>query len=889
MRNNRELSQFASYIDIADSLRTIGVKTDISANFGVAVGGSTGDYNSRVDGGLDPQGSLIVFSPARFLSGVDMDGGITINGAVSFANTTAIGIDSLGNANFENLNVLGLSTFADGGFVEINSDTVFGKQYIGNIQPSNNFVTFYSNADFGGFVTFSGSEQTKFNNGIFIVGGVSNFDDRLVIRETSEAPTRGRTPFGLASTNFKLEVDGSATFSDSLVVGAALSVSEYITIGYTGSLGTSNFLTTCDFRSEVNIGSTSTTQLRIASVIVSDLVPSGNAAIGRSTSRWNAGYFNIIDSLNGGDFNGVVNFFEGIKVTNEPIDSTDGMNITGISTVDDLNINGELTSIGNVIFAGLVTFTSPAPINGVARTSIQARNVDIKAALLNDNYYFPLLNQSGVQTAVGGELFVNNGLFYNPISSSLYVGENLSVLGTRIDADPGDSSIRFSLLNSNVLNLDAFGDAQAINIGNPSPSGIATFNNFQFHVERLQVNANQIQASTGNTNITLVDDTNTIFAGDIQFEGNTIKTSSTTAFVFDETVQFANLFGDALFVDIGSQGVGIASIRNNQTHLYGDLLLKNNQILASDGASAISLNSNQTVTVFGDLVVGGNDIRSGSGQTNITMLNDQFTIFAGDIQVNGNEIYASDGSVNILMDSNNLTSVTGALRVEGNAIQAGTGATNITLVDGSRTIIEGDLQVKGNSIRAANGLVNIEMEDNTKTIFQGDIQVNGDDIRGADGTICITLEAPSGNVAIGSDLTANSVFFNGIDAVFNNENIKIKDNLINIGLLEDPNNLGTLIGPNTTTNYDAGVILNYYNVGLNTSKKASVFWDNSVGRVAIATDVTESNPNILTVNGYSELESKGLVINSTSGVRRLLEDDGTYLQLKRVVIDAGTY
>jgi hypothetical protein len=241
------------------------------------------------------------------------------------------------------------------------------------------------------------------------------------------------------------------------------------------------------------------------------------------------------------------------------------------------------------------------------------------------------------------------------------------------------------------------------------------------------------------------------------------------------------------------------------------------------------------------------------------------------------------------MESNTLTSVTGALRVEGNAIQAGTGATNITLVDGSRTVIEGDLQVKGNSIRAANGLVNIEMEDNTKTIFQGDIQVNGDDIRGADGTICITLEAPSGNVAIGSDLYANSVFFNGIDAVFNNENIKIKDNLINIGLLEDPNNLGTLIGPNTTTNYDAGVILNYYSVGLDTSKKAAVFWDNSTERIAVASSVRETTPNILTVDTYAALETNNIYINSASGLRQLFEDDGTYLQLKRVVIDAGTY
>lgn len=888
MRNNRELSQFASYIDITDTLRTIGVKTDLSANYGVAVGGTTGDYNSRVDGGLDPQGSLIVFSQARFLNGVDMDGGLTINGAVSFANTSGVGIDSEGNGNFNDLYVSGISTFASTGAVEIESPTTFGRQYIGNIQTTNNYVTFYSNADFAGYVTFTATPPPKFTHGLYVEDGISNFDDRIIISNTSESVERGRLPFGLASTNFMLEVDGSVTFSDSLVVGAALSVSEYITIGYTGSLGVSEFLSTCTFSSDVNIGFDTSTELRIPSVIVTDLTPSGNINVGNQTSRWNFGYFNIIDSASGGDFSGNVNFFQGIKVSNQPIDSVDGMNITGISTVADLFVNGQQTNIGDAYFVGVVTVTSPV-IDGVARTALQANNVDIKAADLDDFYYFPLLNGPGIQTAGGGELFVNNGLYYNPISSSLFVGQDLSVLGNNINANPEFSDTRFNLLNSNVLYLDAFGDAQQIYMGNPNPSGVATFTNYQFHVERLQVNANQIQASTGNTNITLVDDVNTIFAGDIQFEGDTIKTSSTTAFIFDETVQFANMFGDALYVDIGSQGIGIASIRNNETHLYGDLLLKNDQILASDGATAIVLNSNETVTVFGDLVVGGNDIRAGGGQTNITMLNDQFTIFAGDIQVNGNEIYASDGSVNILMESNTLTSVTGALRVEGNTIQAGTGATNITLIDGSRTVIEGDIQVKGNSIRASNGLVNIEMEDNTKTIIQGDLQVNGDDIRGADGTICITLEAPSGNVAIGSDLYANSVFFNGIDAVLNNENIKIKDNLIDIGLLEDPNNLGTLIGPNTTTNYDAGLLLNYYSVGLDTSKKASIFWDNSRERIAIASSVREVDANIVTVDNYAALETENIYINSVSGLRQLFEDDGTNLQLKRVVIDAGTY
>lgn len=883
-RNNRELSQFASFVEIDDSVKKVGIITDTSFSGGVGIGDTLSGYLDRIANYGDSQGSLIVFNPAHFLDNVEMDGNVSVAGSGS--------VNIGGAASLTDVSVSGILTVSAGGTTIVNGIAVFGGQYsLSNDYPLRNKVTVYSNAEFYGITSFFGSYAPTFDKGLVVNVGIVTIYDRVELRSASFVPGNVDKPgvFGLGGTYYAMDIDGGLSVGSNLQVGAGLSVLDYISIGYSASRE-SVFLSSCLFRSTVEIGDSSADELRINSRFVNSIIPSATSTInvGTDTTRWNFGYFLNLDVTQSSNFNGNSTFNGTQSFIGAAPDFTNGVNVTGVSTISRLNIGDQVTN-GNALFAGLATFTSPAPINGVARTSIQANNVDIKLATLDAFYYFPLLNQPGIQTAVGGELFVNNGIFYNPISSTFYIGEDLIVNGNNIGADVSDPNISFTLLNTNVKDLNAFGDAETINIGNGNPLGIATFNNYQFHVERLQIQQNHIQAGTGNTNITLEDNTNTRFYGDIEFNGDRIKTNSSTAYIFDETVQFANVLGDALFIDVGTQGGGIASVRNNQTHLYGDLVLKNNQILASDQAAAIVLDSNNLVTILGDLRVGGSDIRAGGGQTNITMVNDQFTIFAGDIQVNGNDIRASDGVINISMTSNTLTSVAGALRIEGNVIQAGTGATNITLLDGNQTVFAGDIRVNGNSIRASNGLVNIEMEDNTKTIFQGDIQVNGGDILASDGTICLTIEAPSGNVAIGSDLTANSVFFNGNDATFNNHNVKIKDSLIDIGLLEDPNNLGTLIGPNTTTNYDAGLLLNYYNVGLNTSKKAAIFWDNSAQRIAIATDVTEPVADIATINGYAALEAKNLVINTPSGIRELFEDDGTYLKLKRVVIDAGTY
>ena len=112
----------------------------------------------------------------------------------------------------------------------------------------------------------------------------------------------------------------------------------------------------------------------------------------------------------------------------------------------------------------------------------------------------------------------------------------------------------------------------------------------------LQVTGNDIKASTGNTNITLTDNTLTTFAGDIRINGNDIQ--------------------------------------------------------ASDGLNNITMTSNTLTEFAGDIKVTGNDIQNNQGLTNITLGSSltQPSITVGTVRLNGINGYVqtTTGALNLL-------------------------------------------------------------------------------------------------------------------------------------------------------------------------------------------------------------------------------------------------
>tara|TARA_B100002019_G_scaffold293341_1_gene320268 strand:- start:15579 stop:18644 length:3066 start_codon:yes stop_codon:yes gene_type:complete len=1019
-RNSRELSQFASFVEVRDANQNIGLTTSLVMLGGVGIGSTVGDYlTERTSRGSSADDSLINFNESYLLDDVYIEGRLNVDDG-STAAITGFG------ATFPKLNVGGLTTTRDlvvTGVTTLSRDTGMGTVYIG--QPSVPVANAQGgdpssgNADFGlspvgpgggayadsdsvahalvvidnvgsddpkesalyvaGRVHFNGTDpvisgQPGLGTEFVVVPGSIFYDTATFMEGVDVVPAEGASVrptlrvlspefendpgigytdnFGLPAiyTSGGLQVDCNLGVGKSTKIDGSISVGS--SIDYSNPIGASEntFFNNTAFRvPEVYVGIDSgdkrfvdgsaaangnRTSINFGTSTLTDLLPKiadgrPHAFIGSESGRWENGFFHFLDIGPAGTDSQVnmVNLDVGLGAT------IAYLSVAGAGGTDEnevyLNVGPGKAVFANVDSTGFFNHVGVATINGFLNiisssynnafvsTAFQANNVDLykqdETNSTNPEFFYPAMGNSGQnQTDAGGRLFVNPGFYLDAFSTSLFVHNNLNVLGTAINADESGVDLRFDLLNYGVKELNLASEARYIDIGEAQSSdgGFTSIRSNVTELTRLRLSQNDIQAAAGQTAISLVDDTYVAIAGWVQIGGTYIKCDQNDINIADTSLR-ADLFKSATDVVIGGNDLGIATLRNNITELTGFLRLGKNVIQSDDGTTAITVGTAGTyVETTGDLIVGGNDIQTGFGVTNIELVGDTKTIFYGDIEIRGNEILSSDGAVNILMlDNQELTSFTGPIRVEGNEVQAGTGDTNITLVANNNTIFAGAIQVGSDEIRASNGQANITMDSDVKTTVAGDLQVGTGTMRAGDGTIAIKMEGGTGNVGITSDLTANSVFFNGSEARLNVQDVNIRDNLLTLGLIEDPLNEGTLIPPNVAAGNtgDAGILMARYDVGLSTHRYAGIFYDQSEGRVAIRTDV---NPNpgtgevgrdryVLPQGLPSEMELQNLYINinNTLGLTTIFEANtvDTGVEIKEVLnvvnveIDAGLY
>ncbi len=184
------------------------------------------------------------------------------------------------------------------------------------------------------------------------------------------------------------------------------------------------------------------------------------------------------------------------------------------------------------------------------------------------------VNFGGAATALNlgattGIATINNATLTLPNATTVNVnGANPTIAGS--------STGTLTLFNANLTRVNAFGAATALVMG--AATGITTVSNNLTVGGDIRVNGNDIQASDGNTNITLTSNTLTTFAGDIRVNGNDIQASD------------------------GNTNITMTS--NTLTEVKGDLQVTGNDIKSSTGANAITL-SGSDVTVNGNLYVSG--------------------------------------------------------------------------------------------------------------------------------------------------------------------------------------------------------------------------------------------------------------------------------------------
>lgn len=167
---------------------------------------------------------------------------------------------------------------------------------------------------------------------------------------------------------------------------------------------------------------------------------------------------------------------------------------------------------------------------------------------------------------------------------------------------------------------------------------------------------------------------------------------------------------------------------------------------------------------------------------------------------------------------------------------------------------------------------NIEATGGAGASFVNATNINASNLNVSGVTTTATANV-TGNLTVGGDL-----FVNGSTTQVNTQTLTVEDALIDVGLVNGA-------APNADLNIDLGLLLNYYD---GTAKKAAVYWDDSAGRIVLASSVTES-AGVLSASSYSDLEIGSLFVNDCAGQSQVISCSGSTRNLINITIDCGTF
>ena len=266
---------------------------------------------------------------------------------------------------------------------------------------------------------------------------------------------------------------------------------------------------------------------------------------------------------------------------------------------------------------------------------------------------------------------------------------------------------------------------------------------------------------------------------------------------------------------------------------------------------------------------------------NLTFNGSTFAV-TGDATVSDSITVTKDGNIGAGL------TVTGALDVNGGAniasgltVTGGLVANSAQVSDltNNRVVIagtSGELEDSGNltfdgttlAVTGAATVDNLSLNANTVTTSSGGL----------------TLDSASGTTTVADDLTVNGTFtVLGSQSIINTETLKVEDSLIEVGLV---NSGGSLVAPSSDANIDVGVVMHYYS---GSAKTASLFWDDSVGRIVVADEVTES-ASVMGSISYATLEIGALTVSDCQGnSQAVISCSGSTRSLENITVDGGSF
>jgi hypothetical protein len=139
-----------------------------------------------------------------------------------------------------------------------------------------------------------------------------------------------------------------------------------------------------------------------------------------------------------------------------------------------------------------------------------------------------------------------------------------------------------------------------------------------------------------------------------------------------------------------------------------------------------------------------------------------------------------------------------------------------------------------------------------------------------------------GNANIRGDL-----FVDGGQFLVDSETFTLRDPLIELGLIKDPNT-GDLVPPTADLGNDVGVVLNYFDTATNSAQKAAMYYDNDTDRMNFVQQATLVG-NSVVASAYAALEIGSLWLNDCAGQSQVINCDNGERLLENITLDCGAY
>jgi hypothetical protein len=379
---------------------------------------------------------------------------------------------------------------------------------------------------------------------------------------------------------------------------------------------------------------------------------------------------------------------------------------------------------------------------------------------------------------------------------------------------------------------------------------------------------------------------NSYFVGMVTFAGGTNGNISIGDSTGDNIIVNGRIDSDLIPDDDGTYDLGSSSLEWRDLYIDGTA---NIDSLVADTAAISDLTDNRVVIAGtsgeleddGNLTYDGTDLSTNS--LIVTDLTDNRVLIAGTggaVEDDANLTF--NGSV---LNVGVALTVTGAINGNGGADISG-GETTLSSATVS-DLTSGRVVLAGTS-GALEDSGNLTFDGTTLTVTGAaaidNVTIDGNTVSTSAGGL--TLDSTSGTTTVADDLTVNGTLtVLGTQSIINTETLKVEDSLVEVGLV---NSGGDLVAPSSDANIDVGLIFHYYS---GSAKKAAVYWDDSVSRIVVASEVSESG-SVLTAtadSGYGELEIRALHINDCAGASQVISCTGSERFLENITIDGGTF